>query len=828
MARGSYQGYVEDSEEEEIMTFDTSALAAHGVAGPSFLPPPPLPGRPEETTMSSIQTPSFTDVQSTRAPPPQQPSKNPDHTMLSAIQTPNFTVDRSVVSNISEFSPIPRPGPSNIQSAQSSKQADSSISTSASTSSVPRPRPRPRPAYKKKVADAAPDTSFPASSSSVSAPAAGGLLSTAPAPPHILALEPMGAPSHIPPTAATSLSKSTSGKERIPDSGVETDSLYAGDIAERAKLRSRARTQTQAKAADTSLDDGVISLSSDDELQLLSPIKPKPKPKPKPKAKKVSAGPSSGKDTGNGNSGKGKATVIIPPPSKRTKTTHLPDPGFESDVNTIPVPTSDFPAPAHIPGLHSSQLPPSDPPPSTATSSSARTHPQTSQEIEAAKRDRDLSPLSSPPPPMPRKRKRPSLPTALGLDSDVEDILGPAAGASKLLAKAKQTVKELPIAPPVPSPNIVPETQPPVKPKPAARKKRKEPVEDNDEDWAGEAVAKPAKSRKKARVTDDDDFGGGGGGDDDDDDWDAPSAKGKAKGKKAAKKAAPKEKKGRAKAKEKEKPPKSREVIEDSDEEGGGMLPPLIPASTSKPPASKAASPPTSATEARPPASSDVASSKKGGPKGKQRAVVLSDEEDGDEANVADISTNSISADIDSPAVPIAKKGGRKSTGGQQSPATETKENDVPASSTSIYGAASKPFATPVPSARSNFSNANRSYTIGAKSTKHTPMSELIRRASAQPGSPFPATARPVYSPLVKGSKAVLRRIAPLHPNRRTPPPAPPRAPPPKKTKKMLELEEKWEMELEDSVDGWYAMAESERAALKRAKKDAELGIYED
>ncbi|KAL1949356.1 hypothetical protein VTO73DRAFT_8237 [Trametes versicolor] len=831
MARGSYQGYVEDSEEEEIMTFDTSALAAHGVAGPSFLPPLPPPGRPEETTVSSIQTPNFTDIQSTRAPPPpNQASKDPDHSMFSAIQTPNFTVDRSVVSNISEFSPIPRPGPSNIQSAQLSKLADSSISTSASTSSAPRPRPRPRPAYKKKVADAAPDTSFPASSSSVGAPAAGGLLSTAPAPSHILALEPMGAPSHIPPTAATSLataSKGTSRKERVSDSGVELDLLYAGDIAERAKLRSRARTQTQAKAADTSLDDGVISLSSDDELQLLSPIKPKPKPKPKPKAKKTSAGPSSGKDTGSGNSGKGKATVVIPPPSKRMKTTHLPDLGFESDVNTIPVPTSDFPAPAHIPGTHSSQLPPSDPPPSTATSSSARTHPQTSQEIEAAKGNRDLSPLSSPPPPMPRKRKRPNLPTSLGLDSDVEDMLGPAVGVSKPPVKAKPAAKELPIPPPLPSPSVVPETQPPVKPKPAARKKRKEPVEDNDEDWAGEAAAKPTKSRKKARVTDDDDFGGGGG-DEDDDDWDAPSAKGKAKGKKAAKKAAPKEKKGRVKAKDKEKPPKSKEIIEDSDEEGGGMLPPPVPAPTSKPPASNAASPPTSATEARPPATTDAASSKKGGPKGKQRAVVLSEEEDGDEANAADISTNTISADIDSPAVPTAKKGGRKSTGGQQSPTTETKENDAPASSTSIYGGLAKPFATPAPSSRSNFTNANRSYTIGAKSTKHTPMSELIRRASAQPGSPFPATARPVYSPLVKGSKAVLRRIAPLHPNRRTPPPVPPRAPQPKKTKKMLELEEKWEMELEDSVEGWYAMADSERAALMRAKRDAELGIYED
>ncbi|KAI0635806.1 hypothetical protein C8Q77DRAFT_1052875 [Trametes polyzona] len=107
-------------------------------------------------------------------------------------------------------------------------------------------------------------------------------------------------------------------------------------------------------------------------------------------------------------------------------------------------------------------------------------------------------------------------------------------------------------------------------------------------------------------------------------------------------------------------------------------------------------------------------------------------------------------------------------------------------------------------------------------------MSELIRRASAQPGSPFPASARPVYTPLAKASKSALRRIAPLHPHRRTPPPAPPRPPPPKKSKKMLELEEKWEMELEDTVEGWYAMGEEERAALRRAKRDAEMGFFED
>ena len=104
-------------------------------------------------------------------------------------------------------------------------------------------------------------------------------------------------------------------------------------------------------------------------------------------------------------------------------------------------------------------------------------------------------------------------------------------------------------------------------------------------------------------------------------------------------------------------------------------------------------------------------------------------------------------------------------------------------------------------------------------------MSELIRRVSSMPGSPFPATTRTTHSPLLKTSKSALRRIAPLHPNRRTPPPPPPRAPPKKKTQKMLDLEEKWEMELEDTVEGWYAMSEEERAVLRRQKHDFEMGI---
>ncbi len=125
-----------------------------------------------------------------------------------------------------------------------------------------------------------------------------------------------------------------------------------------------------------------------------------------------------------------------------------------------------------------------------------------------------------------------------------------------------------------------------------------------------------------------------------------------------------------------------------------------------------------------------------------------------------------------------------------------TSNSHAPSASTPARSAAATP-------QRTSFAHSNRAYTISSKKNKSTPMSELIRRVSSLPGSPFPATSRPTYSPLAKGSKSTLRRIAPLHPNRRTPPPPPPRPPPPQKSKKMLELEEKWEMGREDSVEGW-------------------------
>lgn len=116
--------------------------------------------------------------------------------------------------------------------------------------------------------------------------------------------------------------------------------------------------------------------------------------------------------------------------------------------------------------------------------------------------------------------------------------------------------------------------------------------------------------------------------------------------------------------------------------------------------------------------------------------------------------------------------------------------------------------------------------------TKSTPMSELIRRVNSLPGSPFRSStpSAPAYSPLLKSSRSMLSRIAPLHPTRKPPPPPPPPVPKAKerKTKKMLEMEEKWEEELSESVNGWACLEESERDSLRRRKKELELGGYDD
>ncbi|EAU85467.1 hypothetical protein CC1G_06368 [Coprinopsis cinerea okayama7 len=122
---------------------------------------------------------------------------------------------------------------------------------------------------------------------------------------------------------------------------------------------------------------------------------------------------------------------------------------------------------------------------------------------------------------------------------------------------------------------------------------------------------------------------------------------------------------------------------------------------------------------------------------------------------------------------------------------------------------------------------------------KSTPMTELIKRVNSLPNSPFPVASSArvpgisratAYSPYLKSSRTALSKIAPLHPNRRTPPPPPPPPPPKKKTKKELEREEKWEEELIDSLGGievWAAMSDMERRDLRKAKFEAEMGGWD-
>ena len=130
---------------------------------------------------------------------------------------------------------------------------------------------------------------------------------------------------------------------------------------------------------------------------------------------------------------------------------------------------------------------------------------------------------------------------------------------------------------------------------------------------------------------------------------------------------------------------------------------------------------------------------------------------------------------------------------------------------------------TPAPSSASSFTRLNYGHSL-ASEEKPMSMAEIIKRANSAAGTPSRAKS---YSSLGKGSRSVLKKIAPLHARRKTPPPLPPKPPPPKKTKKQLELEEKWEEELEETIEGWTALSSQEREVLRRQKRDMEMG-YED
>lgn len=426
------------------------------------------------------------------------------------------------------------------------------------------------------------------------------------------------------------------------------------DIAERAKVRSRVRSQAKGKQVSTTYDD-IIDLSSEDELSMLP--KAKAKPKPKARAKKG--------DQTEGSSAKTKRKEkdpSKPSPAKRRKSNHSPESGFESDVNTIPVPTSDFPIPhdsTHRPSSQPSDLPL---PPSSAASSQQRG----SQDV-GAKNTRGESPMSSPPPAMPRKRKRVDISELINLDDDLdlgggEDNILPGHSKDTSELRKNPSVDTAPL-PPAHSPIIIPETQPqapPAKSKSAPRRKRKD--ADDEEEWAGDVPEKPAKSRRKSRADEEDE-----------EDWDGDGAsKTKSKAKRARKGAAKdkvaKEKPTKTKATPKGKAPLSHEVVDDSVGEGqllGGSKEKGQTESVKAITAPSSSSTRESLKDASEPTGEVVSGSAGRKGKGKQRAVVLSDDED-TSVNAADVSNSAVWVEVPSAASVLQKKRGRKSSGADQ------------------------------------------------------------------------------------------------------------------------------------------------------------------
>ena len=124
------------------------------------------------------------------------------------------------------------------------------------------------------------------------------------------------------------------------------------------------------------------------------------------------------------------------------------------------------------------------------------------------------------------------------------------------------------------------------------------------------------------------------------------------------------------------------------------------------------------------------------------------------------------------------------------------------------------------PSSASSFSRLNYGHSL-ASEEEPTSMAEIVRRANSAVGSPSVKS----HSSFTKASRSVLKKIVPLHARRKSPPPLPPKPPSPKKAKKQLELEEKWEEELEETIDGWVALSSQEREVLRKQKRDMEMGL---
>ncbi|KAI0951181.1 hypothetical protein AcW1_008293 [Taiwanofungus camphoratus] len=834
MSRADDSEIIQDSEDEDSLLLDSPNNAA-------------------ETSITSISSDNFRSEKDARSG--------------SSIQTANFTNQSQVSGDTKEISSF-----TNIASTIPS------IIAGASSSSKPacKPRPRPRPAYK----GAAARNGAPNDSSSNKAPSSIEVStisadvvslsnirttgSSKPGPPLRSAskglpiTEGQTSTYSAPDDLGITVSSVSSGSKGKTKSAVDGDAFesYSQDIAERAKLRARTLSaKSKEKQQFLAGNDDVIDISSgDDELALLPPVKLTMRMPPRP-----------------------------PQSKKCAKTAHTLTDGSASGKESVPVATSDLTLDL------SSQLPPSDPPSTMAPSSpkpadivpvsntdlsplssplpaAPRKRKRNAPVLELGEWDKGIGAefempnaqengqLMLPPPPVFAASSSSAVasPSKAGLvEQPGEEKARGKKGRSNVDEKDDDDEWA---------------GEPPSKSKARPRKKAR--VDDDEAEWEGDVPVKATrKPRRKGR-----------GEREDDEDWtgDAPSkAKPKAPPRKRGKKNkveqkqvevvidAPKAGKG-PKDQAKTKAPTSRESAADFDGEDYSMLmppPQVLPSDVPHGPELADIEVPSAEPDSEHTGNTRAVGAKKGGGspasfvgpepqllkkvspsngtrdatdgnsavaatknKGKKRTVILSDDEDEGEG-------------ASSHGSPPKRRKGRKSapavlsrddrqSNEEDGPSDAIKENVEPKFANS--SATSAAFRPPVPSSSasttSKFSTSSRSYS--AKSGKGTPMSELLRKVNSLPGSPF-ASPRPTYSPYTKSSKSMLRRIAPLHPNRRTPPPPLPRPPPPKKSKKQLELEERWEMELEESVEGWYCLPEEERAALRRAKRDMEMG-FED
>ncbi|THH13967.1 hypothetical protein EW146_g6318 [Bondarzewia mesenterica] len=658
-------------------------------------------------------------------------------------------------------------GPSSISSF--TPAAVASISSKSPSS---RPRPRPRPAYKgaKATSDT---TNIP--TSDVTAP-----ILTPPSEP---ALEP---------TIVVDIDTVPS---TIPHESVAATADFSLDIAERAKMSRRVSKRP------ISYRDEVIDISSEDELAI------------KPSASKTKLQPK-------------------PRPVKRPKASH-PNPAdvsiAESEARTIPILSSSIP------------LPPSDPP---LPSSAPRRSPEPRAERTVTPQLNPSSPMASPVQQRKRKRATPVEPKSGGatggendsMDIDLDSIRMPPPAVPPPFFAASS-----PSAVASDSRSDPPETVPSEtsmkagrngKKETAKRPKRKAKKTAKKKDLVEVVIKSPVKksvraSRAKSMVSNEMP--------------DPVQASGAASTSHRASLSL--------------RSADDSEILPIPDSEDEDELQ-FLPRKGKKPPASVGVRQASESRKAKGVVGDDGDDNKPAPVRkrpGKRKAVVVSDEENGEDDVPSAPSYQSLTKKIDERDAQAKGKGREQKEEAQKSresaakPQTKVKvkqsqpetpvrlkENVNPSSSNGSSALADeiKTAYPRTPSVSSKATPSSSTVHISRRSItipRAGGVSDAIRRANSHPNSPFAASPSYVTcSPLFKTSKTALSGMAHLLTIRRTPPPPPPPAPKKKKTKKEEMLEEKWEMELEDSVDGWWSLTDEERKAWRKAKRDKEMGYIDD